>query len=194
MQRVNLSNCPQITSEILLLSLIPSLNLTDAKGKKIIGKFIMNSGHSIRDQYAFPQKLLNTLTFEVVQELDISKCRRLLIEQAVDYFSQAFPSLKILKAAYLLNIRTTSFLQSLEKCPLVCEIDLTVDITPLIPASVTVLSSSSAVVPPKPENTSGLKKQALETMPFHEPRPPLSNLTKLTLEGRTDVSGRMFFW
>src|ERR1044072_3440463 len=119
MQRVNLSNCPQITSEILLLSLIPSLNLTDAKGKKIIGKFIMNSGHSIRDQYAFPQKLLNTLTFEVVQELDISKCRRLLIEQAVDYFSQAFPSLKILKAAYLLNIRTTSFLQSLEKCPLV---------------------------------------------------------------------------
>lgn len=191
MQKVDLSNCPQITSAILLLSLIASSYLMDPMRKKIIEQFFINSGHPIREKCAFQQKLLETFTFEAVQEVDISKCRRLLIEHAVDCFSQSFPSLRILKAAYLLNIRTTSFLQLLEKCSLVCEIDLTVDVTPLIPASVTVLSSSPAVIPLVPDKASSLNYKAVETMSFHESRPLLSNVTKLTLEGRTDVSGRI---
>ncbi|XP_061340254.1 BTB/POZ domain-containing protein FBL11 [Gastrolobium bilobum] len=174
LKKVNLSGCPQITSAILLLSVIPSSYLTDPMQKKIIKQFFINSGHPIRDECAFPQQLLKTFTFEAVQEVDISKCGRLCIEHAVDCFCKSFPSLRILKAAYLLNIRTTSFLQLLEKCPLICEIDLTVDITPLIPALVTVLSSS-------------FKYIAVETMSFNEIGSPLSNITKLTLEGRTDV-------
>ncbi|CAI8614818.1 unnamed protein product [Vicia faba] len=187
-KKIDLSNCPQLTSAILLLSLIPASYFTDSTQRKIIEQFFISSGHPIRESCEFPQKLLHTFIFEAVQEVDISKCRRLLIEHAVDYFSQSFPSLKILKAGYLLNIRTTGFLQLLEKCSLVSEIDLTVDITPLIPASVTVLSSSPAVIPLVPEKTSTLKYKAVETMPFHESRPLISYVTKLTLEGRTDVS------
>lgn len=193
---MDLSNCPQITSAILLLSLTPASYPTDPVRKEIIEQFFISSGHPIRDKYELPQKLLETFIFEAVQEVDISKCRRLFIEHAVDCLSQSFPSLRILKAAFLLNIRTTGFFQLLEKCSLVGEIDLTVDVTPLIPASVTVLSSNPAMIPPELEKTSSLKYQAVQTMPFHfhEPKPLISNVTKLTLEGRTDVSGRIFSW
>jgi len=192
MQKIDLSSCPQITSAILLLSLIPASYLTDPIQRKIIKQFFINSGHPIQEKYELPQKLLETYIFEAVQEVDISKCRRLLIEHAVNCFSQSFPSLRILKAAYLLNIRTTGFLQLLEKCSLVNEVDLTVDVTPLIPTSVTALSSSPVVIPPVPEKTPSLKYKAVETMSFHESRPQISYVTKLTLEGRTDVSGRCF--
>ncbi|RDY08801.1 BTB/POZ domain-containing protein FBL11, partial [Mucuna pruriens] len=185
-KKVNLSGCPQITSTILLLSLIPQSYLTYPTQKKIIEQLFINCGHPIRDKRVFSQKLSETFTFEVVQEVDISKCRNLLIEHAVDCFRKSFPSLRILKAAYLLNIGTISFLQLLEKCPMVCEIDLTVDITPLIPALVTVLSSCPAPIPPVPEKT--YKCKGVEIMSFIEFGPPLSNVTKLTLEGRTDVS------
>ncbi|CAJ1886721.1 unnamed protein product [Sphenostylis stenocarpa] len=125
---------------------------------------------------------------EYSKEVDISKCRNLLIEHAVDCFRKSFPSLRILKAAYLLNIGTIYFLQLLEKFSMVCEIDLTVDITPLIPASVTILSSSPAEIQPVPEKTSTCKYKAMHIMSFNEFGPPLSIVTKLTLEGRTDVN------
>ncbi|XP_052728816.1 BTB/POZ domain-containing protein FBL11 isoform X5 [Vigna angularis] len=188
-KKVNLSGCPQITSTILRLSLIPQSYLTDPIQKKIIEKLFISCKHPVRDRWVFPQNLSEeTLTFEAVQEVDISKCQNLHVELAVDCFRKSFPSLRTLKAGYLLNIGTTSFLQLLEKCPLVCEIDLTVDITPLIPASVTVLSSSPAEIQPVPEKTSNVKYQAVQIMSFNEFGPPLSNVTKLTLEGRTDVS------
>ena len=194
MQKVNLSDCPQITSAILLLSLVPSSYITDPAQKKIIEQSFINSTHPEKDRCAFPQRLLQTITFEAVQEVDISKCRRFLIEHAVEYFCNSFPSLRILKAAYLLNIRTIGFLQFLEKFPLVCEIDLTVDITPLIPALVTVSSSNPAVIPRAPEKISSVNYNVVEIMSFNKSGPPFANVTKLTLEGRTDVCGKMFFW
>ncbi|KAK7284889.1 hypothetical protein RJT34_19643 [Clitoria ternatea] len=187
-EKVNLSDCPQITSTILLLSLVPPSYLTDPMQKKIMEQLFVNHGNHIRDTHAFPQKLLETVTFEAVQEVDISKCRSLVIEHAVFCFYKSFTSLRKLKAAYLLNVGTTSFLQLLEKFPLVCEIDLTVDISPLIPASVTFLSSGSAVIPLVPEKTSSFEYKAVETIPFNKFGPPLYNVTKLTLEGRTDVN------
>nr|KYP71091.1 LRR and BTB/POZ domain-containing protein FBL11 [Cajanus cajan] len=184
LNRVNLSGCPQITSTILLLSLIPQSCLTDPMQKNIIKQLFINCGHPIRDKCVFTQNLSKTLTFEAVQEVDISKCRYLLIEHAVDCFCKSFPSLRILKAAYLLHIGTISFLQLLETRPMVCEIDLTVDITPVVPALFTVLSSSSAVLPRVPEKP----YEEVKIMLFNRFGPPLSNVTKLTLEGRTDVS------
>ncbi|KAI5408515.1 hypothetical protein KIW84_054383 [Lathyrus oleraceus] len=87
-KKVDLSNCPQLTSAILLLSLIPASYFTDPMQRKIIEQCCISSGHPIRENYEFPQKLLDTLIFEAVQELDISKCRRLLIEHGVDYLNQ----------------------------------------------------------------------------------------------------------
>ncbi|KAK8473609.1 hypothetical protein PHAVU_001G188000 [Phaseolus vulgaris] len=188
-KKMDLSGCPQITSTILRLSLIPQSYLTVPMQKKIIENLFINCEHPVRDKWVFPQNLSEeTLSFEAVQEVDMSKCQKLCVEHAVDCFRKSFPSLRTLKAGYLLNIGTISFLQLLEKCPLVSEIDLTVDITPLIPASVTVLSSSPAEIQPIPEKTSSVKYQAVQIMLFNEFGPPLSNVTKLTLEGRTDVS------
>ncbi|KAF7818760.1 BTB/POZ domain-containing protein FBL11 [Senna tora] len=176
-KKVNLSDCPQITFAILLLSVVPLSYPMDLSLRKIIEQLFNNFELPIRDKCAFPQRLLQTLSFEAVQEVDISKCQRLHIEGAIEFFCKSFPSLRKLSAAYLLNIRTTNFLKLVQKCPQVCEIDLTVDVTPLIPALVSIVSSSPAV-------TSLISVDAIS---FYESGPLLSNITKLTLEGRTDV-------
>ncbi|KAI4348997.1 hypothetical protein L6164_009656 [Bauhinia variegata] len=188
-EKVNLSGCPQITSAILLLSLTPSSNLIDSTLRKISRQFLLYPERP-RRYNAFQQCLSQTLSYEAVKEVDISKCRNLHIRDAIECFSKSFPSLRILKAAYLLNIRTTNFLLLLhKKCPLVCEIDLTVDITPLIPALVSVVSSNPAIKPLISGETSDIRYKAVDMLSFHEfgIGPPLSNITKLTLEGRTDV-------
>lgn len=145
----------------------------------------------LRDKCEFQPRLLQTLSFEAVLEVDISKCRKLHFEGAIECFYKSFPSLRVLRAAYLLNIRTTNFLQLMQKCPQVCEIDLTVDITPLIPALVSVVSSGPVMKSLISEGASSVKYKAVDALSFYESKPPLSNITNLTLEGRTDVYGKL---
>ncbi|KAK4281625.1 hypothetical protein QN277_013094 [Acacia crassicarpa] len=186
-KKVNLSDCPQITTAVLLLSLVPLSPPMDLRSKNIIELLYNSFEQPIRDKHALPQILLQTLSFEAVQEVDISKCQRLPIEGAIECFCKSFPSLKILRAAYLLNIRTTNFLQLALKCPKVCEIDLTVDVTPLMPALVSIVSSSLSVTSLVSEAASRVKYNAVDAFLFYEFGLPLSNITRLTLEGRTDI-------
>ncbi|KAJ7976084.1 BTB/POZ domain-containing protein FBL11 [Quillaja saponaria] len=186
-KRVNLSGSPQITSAIILLSVLHSSYMIEPMLRKSVNKFLINPEHPMRYKSAVPQGLLQTLSFEAVQEVDFSKCQRLHVEDAIECFCNSFPSLKILRAAYLLNINTTSFLKLVQKCPLVSEIDLTVDITPLIPALVSTESSSSAMTPPISEKPFSVKHRAGDVISLYEYGSPLSNIRKLTLEGRTDV-------
>ena len=67
------------------------------------------------------------LSFELIQEVDISKCSRLHPEAAITCFSKSFPSIRTLKAAYLLNFKATTLHQLVQKCPLLCEFDFTID-------------------------------------------------------------------
>ncbi|KAL4605802.1 hypothetical protein ACB092_09G055900 [Castanea dentata] len=185
-KKVNLSGCPQITLAILLLSLLPSSYSIDPTLRKSVKHFTMNFGHLEREECPISQGL-PMLSFESVQEVDISKCPRLHLEAAITCFSKSFPSIRTLKAAYLLNFKTTTLHQLVQKCPLLCEVDLTIDISPLLPAQVSVVSSSAAIAPllsnksvsvrEHPGDVSSLKKSGLL----------LSNITKLTLEGRTDL-------
>ncbi|XP_028782342.1 BTB/POZ domain-containing protein FBL11 isoform X2 [Neltuma alba] len=186
-KRVNLSGCPQITHAILLLSLLPLSPPMDLRSRNIIELLYNNFEHPIGDKRALPQIMLPTLSFEGVQEVDISKCQRLLMEDAIECFCKSFSSLRTLRAAYLLNIRTTTFLKLVLKCPQVCEIDLTVDITPLMPALVSILSSSLSVTSLVSERASSVTYNAVDAFSFYESGPPLSKITKLILEGRTDI-------
>ncbi|XP_059463633.1 BTB/POZ domain-containing protein FBL11 isoform X2 [Corylus avellana] len=122
-----------------------------------------------------------------VQEVDISKCQKLHLEAAIMCFSMSFPSIRTLKAAYLLNVKTTILHQLVQNFPLLCEVDLSSDISPLIPAQVSVVSSSPAItlspsnkffrVVDDPVDVTSSKRSGLS----------LSNITKLTLEGRSDL-------
>lgn len=117
------------------------------------------------------------LTFEVVHEIDISSCPMLHLDVVVECFNKSFPSLRTLKATNQLSFTTTKLLlQLVKKFPLLCDIDLTVDVSPVIPTRVSILSSFDSTTSPSPVSLS-----------YFSP-PLLSNITKLTLAGRNDFN------
>lgn len=191
MQKVDISGCPQITVELLLLSVIPCSYIMDSKLRKSIEKSLINLKHLDRKQYAISPGLLPILTFEAVQDVDISKCSRLHFEAAIECFCKSFPALRTLRAAYLLNIKMTS-LRQLVKCSLLSEVDLTVDVSPVIPMQVSIISSSQTITPKISTTFVQSENYILDATSFSLSGSLLSNITNLTLEGRTDVSGKMF--
>ncbi|KAF5750489.1 BTB/POZ domain-containing protein FBL11 [Tripterygium wilfordii] len=176
-EKVDVSGCPQLSSEFLILSLLPSSYSTDSTLRKSIGKSFLNIGRADRDQCQILPGLPPILSFEAVQEVDMSKCPRLHLEPAIEYISLSFPSLRTLKAAYISNFKTSTLLKLMHKCPQINEVDLTVDASPVIPTQVSVLSSSSLAIVPTISNRSSIFR--LETTP--------STITKLTLQGRSNI-------
>ncbi|KAJ8570782.1 hypothetical protein K7X08_037754 [Anisodus acutangulus] len=131
-----------------------------------------------------PWEFFPVLTFEAVQVVDVSNCPMLHLEAAIECFSKSSPSLTTLKSAYILNFRTMKLHQLLQRCPLLSDIDLTVDSTPLLPAKVSVISSFPAVVL---QTSTSFNEETCPAVPaFHFSR-RLSNITKLILEGRTEI-------
>ncbi|KAB1221289.1 BTB/POZ domain-containing protein FBL11 [Morella rubra] len=186
-KKVNLSGCPQITIAILLLSVLPSSYSIDPSLRKSIEHLSINVEHLERDQGPVSQFLLSTLSFEAVQEVDISKCSGLHLEAAIIVFSKSFPSLRTLRAAYLLNFKPTNLHQLVQNCPLLHEVDLTVDISPLIPAQVSIVSSSPAIMSPLSNKSFRVGYNAMDVTSVQKFGTSLSNITKLTLEGQSDL-------
>lgn len=174
MQVVNLSGCPQITTAGLQ-------------------QFVRKSG--VDGDHFISRQLQPILTFDAVQHVDISKCHRLDIGAAIQCFSKLFPYLRVLRAAYLLNFKAKMLYQLVNKCPLVCEIDLTEEISPLIPLEAHVMSlnpetnSSSRLINDIDSVQGG---SMVLISPYHSGYSS-SNITKLTLEGRSDVFGKFTF-
>ncbi|KAF8397867.1 hypothetical protein HHK36_016792 [Tetracentron sinense] len=177
-EKVDISGCPQITSVILLLSVLPCSYTMDSTLRKRIKQSLMELERPNGGEYPISQNLFPTLSFEAVLEVDISKCPGLHLETAIDCFYKSFPSLRTLKASYCLNFKTATLCSLVQKCPLVSEVDLTADISPVMPTQVSIISSSNEEY----QNLVGaLFKMSNE-------RPLLSNITKLTLEGRSDIN------
>ena len=174
---MDISSCPQITSAILLLSLLPSSNCTDSMLRRSIKQLLTKLKILDRDPYSIPHILYPMLSFEAVEEVNISKCWRLQLHAAIECFSTSFPSLKRLKAAYLLNFNTTILRQLVLKCPMICEVDLTVDISPII----SDISNNSLTFGVSPVDIS----------PLSISKPRVSNITKLVLEGRMELRGEI---
>ncbi|MCD9637694.1 hypothetical protein HAX54_021131 [Datura stramonium] len=180
---LDLSGCPQISLPLLLLSMLPSSSNLDQMLMKKLNQLSLKLEHHM-DIPRIPWEIFPVLTFEAVQVVDVSNCPRLHLEAAIECFSKSFPSLTTLKAAYILNFRTMKLYQLLQRCPLLSDIDLTVDNTPVIPAKVSVISSFPAVT--LQISTSSNDETCPDVPAFHFSR-QLSNITKLILEGRTDI-------
>ncbi|KAL3646853.1 hypothetical protein CASFOL_009397 [Castilleja foliolosa] len=175
-QKVDVSGCPQLTTGVLLLSMLPSFGGTDVISRKI-SKKLSNHANSGGNDSHISQALEQMLTFESVQELDISKCPSFSLESAIDCFGKLFPSLRSLRAAYFIYFKTENLCQLVQKLPLLSAIDLTMDVNPVIHAHVSITSSSSV---PTPERSPYIYKYGLS-------KPLVSNIIKLTLEGRTNM-------
>lgn len=126
--------------------------------------FLKNPDDDERNREQLSHRTLPILSFESVKEIDISKCQRLDYKVVIKCFSKSFPSLRKLRAAYLLNIKVSTMLELLHNFRELTEIDLTVDITPIIPVQASLFYSGQGHY-------------------------SLSNITRLTLEGRSDISG-----
>nr|XP_048319193.1 BTB/POZ domain-containing protein FBL11 isoform X6 [Ziziphus jujuba var. spinosa] len=176
-KKVNLSSCSQITSAILLLSVLPSVYSTNPTLRNTITELPFNLEHFDRNHSPLSQKFFPTMSFEAVQEVDISKCQRLHVESAIECFSVSFPSLKTLKAAYLLNFDISFLHHLVRKCPMVCEVDLSTDISPV--EQLPHVSPS----PAKVTNVWNYSSGGAVCMSNQ----PESNITKLTLEGRNEL-------
>ncbi|XP_027768074.1 BTB/POZ domain-containing protein FBL11 isoform X2 [Solanum pennellii] len=180
---LDLSGCPQINLPLLLLNMLPcSYYLDKLLMKKLNQLSLKLERHT--DISRISWETFPVLTFEAVQVVDVSNCPMLHLEAAIEFFSKSFPSLTTLKAAYILTFRTMKLYQLLQRCPLLSDIDLTVDSTPVIPAKVSVISSFPAVM--LQISTSPNDETCPDVPAFHFSR-QLSNITKLILEGRTDI-------
>lgn len=180
MQKVNLSSCPQITMPVLLSSVLPSLCDMEPILRKNIALLSFNAGRFDGNHQPLSQRSFPTLSFESVQEVDISKCQRLHLENAIECFSMSFPSLKTLRAAYLLNFDISTLHHLVKKCPKVYEVDLSTDISPI---------EQLPIVTPSPANVTRVWNNSVYTSNC-----PQSNITKLTLEGRSDLQGEVYLF
>lgn len=189
MQKVNLSSCPQITSVMILLSVLPSSHNIGSTLRSIEQSPIKLERLD-RDQCSILLKLLPTLSFEAVQEVDISKCPRLHLETAIECFCSSFPSLRTLKAAFLLNFNIKTLRYLVLKCPMVYEVDLTIDASPIISSQACTISSSPATAIQKSNLSLNVGESPLYMNPFYKSG---LSLAKLTLEGHSDLSGEIIF-
>ncbi|KAK4478720.1 hypothetical protein RD792_014218 [Penstemon davidsonii] len=187
LQKVDLSGCPQITLGLFLLSVLPSCG-ADSMLRKIIKKSSINHAIIGVDSSQISLALGQILTFEAVQEVDISNCPSLSLDSIVDCLCKSFPSLRTLRAAYFLNFRTTKLCWLVQKFPLLTNVDLTLDINPLIPSKVSVISSSP--IPKAQRSTTPVDIHSCHSVASlsYTLKPLPSYITKLTLEGRTDIS------
>ncbi|GFZ02481.1 ubiquitin-protein ligase [Actinidia rufa] len=172
---------------ILLMAMLPCSYSTDLVMTKVKQSSISLEGiDGDKCQIAWP--LLPTVSFEAVEEVDISNCPRLCLEAAIECFCKSFPSLRVLKAAHYLDFKMTKLRQLVRKCPLLAEVDLTVDVSPVIPSQVSIVSSSPAITLRASTASLEIDSYSSDASNLYMSRALLSNVTKLTLEGRVDVS------
>nr|XP_027071455.1 BTB/POZ domain-containing protein FBL11-like isoform X3 [Coffea arabica] len=179
-KKVDLSGCPQIRP-ILLLSLLPPLYSRDIMERKKFKRPLLNLQYLNVDH-------LPTLTFEAVEEVDISNCPMLDLEDALKCFSKSFPSLRKLRAVNYVDFGTEKLIRLLARFPLLCNIDLTVDVSPLIPAKVSVVSSQPALSPLGSREFPNDDHCPWDASLSNMSRRQLSNITRLTLQGRSDIA------
>ncbi|KAK6944005.1 BTB/Kelch-associated [Dillenia turbinata] len=182
-EKMNLSGCPQITSAVLLFSLLPRNHNTNSSLRIPIDQPLMKLEGFLGFPNQTSDKSLPTLSYEAVVEVDISKCTRLNIDAAINCFSKSFPSLRILKAAYCPNFRLTSLHNLVVKCSSIDEVDLSTDISP-IPWTKSLAWSHSPA-----SRKTGYSLAYVSGFEPHISVERLQNISILTLEGRSDVTG-----
>lgn len=138
------------------------------------------------------EKLVNILSFEHVHEVNMSNCPKVNFSAAITWLHMAFPSLKILKASHCLHFTMEDLLHLITKCLLVDEVDLTIDVSPVTP-TMSVLSATtegSRFSDGKPLTKLEKQISVSNIGKYSLGEPVIANISKLTLEGRTDINGK----
>ncbi|KAJ0973435.1 hypothetical protein J5N97_021394 [Dioscorea zingiberensis] len=179
-KKVVLSGCPQITVAFLILAALP-FDIDDKLKTRIINSLI-DIDYRRGDGRLF-DKSFQIVPFESVHELDISKCPKIQLGAAVRWLHLVFPSLRILKASYSMDFEMDHLFYIVRNCCHIHEVDLTVDISPVIPMTVSILSACTEEYGLPKHTRYKLLKEDFVTL-----EKSLSSITKLSLEGQSDIN------
>lgn len=192
-QKIALSGCTHLTVAFLFLAVLPC-DLDVTLKARIIRSLIELDSHP-GENCQILEKSSNILSFKRVHEVDVSECGKMNFGAAIKCLSIAFPSLKTLKASHCLHFTMGDLVYLIKKCSLIDEIDLTVDVSPVTP-SLTVLSANDE----GSHNSGGRSCNKLDNEPppsnignYLFGKPVMANISKLTLEGRNDITGTSWF-
>lgn len=187
-EKIVLSGCTHLTVPFLFLAVLPE-DLDMALKARTFRALIELGSHG-GDYNQILDKSLNILSFELVHEVNISNCPRVNFAAVINWLHMAFPSLKILKASHCLHFTMEDFLHLIKKCLLVDEVDLTIDVSPVTP-TISVLSATteeSRLSDGKPFRKLEKDISISNIGKYSLGEPVISNISKLTLEGRTDIN------
>ncbi|CAA6660715.1 unnamed protein product [Spirodela intermedia] len=174
--KIDLSGCVYFTADLLYLAVLP--NDMEAVSRKRILQTLVECDQRGGNIHCFLEKLPTTLSFETVLEVDMSKCPKLHFHAVISLLHSSFPSLQVLKLSYCSHVKMEDLFSLVRNCPSLVNIDLTVDISPVIPTHASLSSASSEQY----QTFSGAPYASLQHLPM------VSNITKLTLEGRIDLN------
>ncbi|KAG0492064.1 hypothetical protein HPP92_005462 [Vanilla planifolia] len=181
----------KVTTAILFLGILPN-NLDSTQEENILHNLIKLD--NFRRDYSDIMEKVKFLSFKSITEVDVSNCPQLRFASVLMWLNVAFPSLKILKACHYFSITYENLHFLLHKCPLIDEVDLSVDVSPVSSAKVTVLSLHAETYQLADEMRYRNLNQKLNLLNIGEvisTKPLLANISKLTLEGRADIDDLM---
>lgn len=185
LQKIVLSGCPQLTTEILYISVLPT-NMDAAFKRRIVRSYTRVDYRNFVLSNEL-EKAVKTLSFRNVHVVDLSKCPNVHFGAAISWLNLTFPELRTFRACYCLLFQFEDLLYLLLRCPWINEIDLTIDTSVIIP-KYSIISSRSEVrggINPNPT------RYHVQDTSYDTPMNSVfSNISKLTLEGRNDITGR----
>ncbi|KAJ8479048.1 hypothetical protein OPV22_022775 [Ensete ventricosum] len=186
-EKISLAGCIHITALFLFLVVLPSdLNMTDKK-RMVLSEL---DNCTANNRYVLGKSLM-TMSYKSVREMDISKCPKLHFGSAVKWLLLAFPSLSIFRASYCSQFNIEDLYCLLQKFPMITEVDMTVDASPFLRAKVSVVSASIdkyRVASNTPYAMLEENSLLLNVAKASLENPAMSNISKLTLEGRSDIN------
>lgn len=182
-KKIVLSGCPQLTTEILYIAVLPT-NLDAAFKRRIVRSYTRVDYRNFV-LYTELEKAVKTLSFRNVHVVDLSKCPNVHFGAAISWLKLAFPELRTFRACYCLLFQFEDLLYLLLRCPWINEIDLTIDTSVIIP-KYSIISSKFEVRGGINPNTT---RYHVQDPSYDTPMNSVfSNISKLTLEGRNDIT------
>ncbi|KAF7026412.1 hypothetical protein CFC21_038519 [Triticum aestivum] len=179
-KKIVLSGCPQLTTQFLYISALPTD--LDAVFKRTI---VSDVNDGCLNHYNGLVKKAKTLSFRNVRIVDLSKCPNVHFGAAILWMKWAFPELRTFIASYCLLFQFEDLQYLLLRCPWINEINLSID-TSVILSKYSIISSRSEVRRDVNQNLSSYYMQS--GLYGTSVNPVFSNISKLILEGRNDIT------
>uniref|UniRef100_A0ACD5XA18 Uncharacterized protein n=1 Tax=Avena sativa TaxID=4498 RepID=A0ACD5XA18_AVESA len=176
-KNVVLSGCPQLTTEFLYISVLPSA--LDAVFKRRVASLYSQVGSGSFSRYIELMKKAINVSFTNVRMVDLSKCPNVNFGAAIDWLKLVFPELRTFRASHCLQFQFEDLQYLLLRFPSIKEVDLSIDTSIVLP--------KCSVISSRFEARREMNRNLYSYCIF---RPIFSKISKLTLEGRNDITDK----